>query len=147
MRRSLKDKSISGMRIVQRCSGFTILELVVVLIIMAVLMTIATSIYFNYINKAKFTVSISILDTVSKTLESYYLDNNKYPESIDFTSCVDENGHMVFLSGFCNQIKEDLYSVESYSISGTSYVLTARAGDNKHTLLTLTGGKITQQGN
>ena len=72
MRRSLKDKSISEMRIVQRCSGFTILELVVVLIIMAVLMTIATSIYFNYINKAKFTVSISILDTVSKTLESYY---------------------------------------------------------------------------
>jgi Tfp pilus assembly protein PilE len=123
------------------------LELVVVLIILAVLMTIATSIYFNYINKAKVTVSISILDTVSKTLESYLLDNNKYPESIDFTSCVDEQGNVVFISSFCDQIKEDLYSIESYSISGTSYILTARAGDNNHTLLTLAGGVIIQQGN
>lgn len=134
------------MRTIQGCSGFTIIELVVALVILAVLMTIATSIYFNYINKAKLTVSISTIDTVSKSLESYHLDNNKYPESIDFTSCGDEQGHMVFPSGICDQIKQSLYSID-YSISGTGYVLTARAGDNKHTLLTLTEGKITQQGN
>jgi prepilin-type N-terminal cleavage/methylation domain-containing protein len=146
MQRSLNKNSISGIRIEWGCSGFTIVELVIALIILAVLMTIATSIYVNYIDKARITVAISTLDNVSKNLESYHLDNNKYPESIDFTSCVDEQGHMVFPSGLCDQIKEELYSVESYSIGGASYVLTAKAKDNKHTLLTLTGGKITIQG-
>jgi prepilin-type N-terminal cleavage/methylation domain-containing protein len=146
MQRSLKDKSISGMRTIQGFCGFTIIELVIALVILAVLMTIATSIYFNYINKAKLTVSISILDTGGKSLESYHIDHNKYPSSIDFTNCVDEQGREVFLTDLCKQMKEELYS-RDYSLSGVDYVMTARAGDNKHTLLILKGGKITQEGN
>ena len=144
MRRRLKDKSIFRMRRIGGCSGFTIIELIIVLTILAVLITIATATYFNYINRAKLTVSISTLDMVSKSLESYHADYNKYPESIDFTSCVDEQGHTVFLSDFCDQMKKDLYSIESYSISGTNYILTAKARDDKYTLLTLSGCKITQ---
>jgi prepilin-type N-terminal cleavage/methylation domain-containing protein len=132
------------MRRIRGCSGFTIIELIIVLTILAVLITIATATYFIYINKAKLTVSISTLDFVSKSLESYHLDYNKYPESIDFTSCVDEQGHTVFFSDFCDQMKKDLYSIESYSISGRNYILTAKARDDKYTLLTLSGGKITQ---
>jgi prepilin-type N-terminal cleavage/methylation domain-containing protein len=132
------------MRRIRGCSGFTIIELFVVLIILAVLMTIATATYFNFVNKAKLTVSISTLDFASKSLETYHLDNNKYPQSIDFTSCVDEQEHTVFLSDFCDQMKKDLYSIENYSISGKTYILTAKARDDKYTLLTLSGGKITQ---
>ena len=146
MRRRLKDKSISGIRTIQGFSGFTIIELIIVLAILAVLITIATSIYLNYINKAKLTVSISIIDNVSKSLESYHLDNNKYPQSIDFTSCVDEHGREVFPSSMCSQMKKDLYSIDSYTLSGRSYVLTVRANDKIHTLLTLTRDKITIQG-
>ena len=147
MRRKAIDTSICGMRPIKGSHGFTIIELVIAMIILAVLITIATSIYNNYINKAKLVVSLSILNNVSKSLESYNIDNNKYPASIDFTSCVDEMGHEIFHSDFCKQIKQDLYSIESYSLSGVSYILTARAGDKKHTLLTLSGGTITQQGN
>lgn len=134
------------MRIVREHYGFTIIELFVVMIILAVLMTIATSIYLNYINKAKLTVSISIIDAASKSLESYHLDNNQYPQSIDFTSCFDEQGRVVFPSMLCSQMKKDLYSIDSYSLSGRSYILTVRANDNIHTLLTLTRDKITIQG-
>ena len=147
MRRRLKDKSISGMRIIRGRSGFTMIELVIVMLILAVLIAIATSVYFNYIDKARLTVAVSTIDNISKSLESYHLDNNKYPESINFTSCVDEQGRIVFLSGLCDQMKTELYSIESYSVSGTNYVLTARANDKIHSLLTLTGDKITQQGN
>lgn len=146
IQRKSNDKSICAMHAVKRCSGFTILELVIALIILAVLLTIATSIYFNCINKAKLTVSIGTLDNVRRSLESFHLDNQTYPASIDFTGCVDEQGHAVFLPDLCSQIKEELQSSE-YSLSGSDYIITARAGDNKHTLLTLTGGKITQQGN
>jgi Tfp pilus assembly protein PilE len=127
-------------------SGFTILGLVIALAVLAVLVTIATYVYTGYISMAKVTIARSVLDDAGKTLFDYQLENGMYPDSIDFTSCVDDQGRRVFPSGLCDQIKEELYSIESYSISGTSYVLTARARDNKHTLLKLMEGKITKQG-
>lgn len=146
MRRILKDQKTSGMRIVREYYGFTIIELAIALLILAVLMTIATSIYLNYIGTARVTVANSVLDNAGKTLLNYEMDKGGYPASIDFTSCSDDKGSMVFPPSLCNQMKEELYSVESYSLSDTSYVLTVRARDKKHTLLTLTNGKITIQG-
>ena len=146
MRRILKDKKISGMQIVRDYYGFTIVELAVALFILAVLITIATFIYLNYIGTAKVTVANSVLDNAGKTLMSYQMDKGRYPASINFTSCIDDQERMVFPPSLCDQMKEELYSVESYSLSDTSYVLTVRARDNKHTLLTLTKGKTTIQG-
>lgn len=146
MQRKIKDKSISGIRMVRGCSGFTIIELAIALVILAVLISIATSIYLNYISKARVTVANSILDNVGKTLLNYEMDKGRYPASIDFTNCVDDQGYLVFPLVFCEQMKEELYSIESYSRSDTGYVLTVQARDNKHTLLTLTNGKITIQG-
>ena len=127
-------------------SGSTVVGLVIALIVLAVLITIATYIYTSYINMAKVTVARSVLNDAGKTLFDYQIENGSYPASIDFTSCLDEKEHRVFPSGLCDQMKEELYSIESYSISDTSYVLTARARDNKHTLLKLTEGRITKQG-
>lgn len=146
MRRILNDKKTSGMQITQDYHGFTIIELTIAMLILAVLITIATFIYLNYIGTARVTVANSILDNAGKTLLNYEMDKGRYPASINFTSCYDEQGSMVFPSSLCDQMKEDLYSVESYTISETGYVLTVRARDNKHTLLTLTNGKITIQG-
>jgi Tfp pilus assembly protein PilE len=120
--------------------------LAVALFILAVLITIATFIYLNYIGTAKVTVANSVLDNAGKTLLNYEMDKGRYPASIDFTNCTDDQGSMVFPPSLCDQMKEELYSVESYSLSDTNYVLTVRARDNKHTLLTLTKGKITIQG-
>ena len=146
MRKILKDKKISEMRIVREYYGFTIIELAIALFILAVLITIATSIYLNYISTARVTVANSVLDNAGKTLLNYEMDKGRYPASIDFTSCSDDQGSMVFPPSLCDQMKEELYSVESYTLNDRSYVLTARARDNKHTLLTLTDGKITIQG-
>jgi len=134
------------MRIVREYYGFTIIELAIALFILAVLITIATSIYLNYIGTARVTVANSVLDNAGKTLLNYEMDKGRYPASIDFTNCTDDQGSMVFPPSLCDQMKEELYSVESYTLNDRSYVLTARARDNKHTLLTLTDGKITIQG-
>lgn len=146
MRRRLKNKSISGMRIVRGFSGLTITELAIALVVLAVLITIGIHIYTNYISKARVIVANSVLDNAGKTLLSYQMDKGKYPASIDFTNCVDDQGHMVFPPVLCDQMKEEFYSIKSYSLSDTSYVLAVQARDNKHTLLTLTEGKITIQG-
>ena len=134
------------MRIAGEYDGFTILELIVSLLILAVLITIATSIYLNYIGTARVTVANSVLDNAGKTLLNYEMDKGKYPASIDFASCSDENGSMVFPPSLCDQMKEELFSVDSYTLNDKSYVLTARARDKKHTLLTLKDGKITIEG-
>jgi prepilin-type N-terminal cleavage/methylation domain-containing protein len=146
MRRILNDEKTAGMRIVRKPCGFTIIELIIALVILAVLITIATSIYLNYIGTARVTVANSVLDNAGKTLLNYEMEKGRYPASIDFASCSDNNGGMVFPPSLCDQIREELYSVDSYVLNDKSYVLTARARDKKHTLLTLTDGKITIQG-
>jgi Tfp pilus assembly protein PilE len=118
----------------------------VCLVVLAVLITIATSVYLNYIGTARVTVANSVLDNAGKTLLNYEMDKGSYPASIDFTSCSDDKGNMVFPPALCDQMKEEIYSVESYVLSDKSYVLTVRARDKKHTLLTLADGKITIQG-
>ena len=130
-------------------SGFTIIGLVIALAILAVLITIATYIYAGYISMAKTTIARSILDEAGKTLFDYQIDHGAYPASIDFTGCTDEDGRTVFTSGLCDQMKNELYSIESYSIesyaiTSTRYVLAVRAKDKGHTLLKLTEGKITK---
>ena len=131
------------MRTVRECSGFTIIELVIALIFLAILIAISMSIYVNYIDKARVTVANSVLDNAGKTLLNYQMDTGTYPASIDFTSCVDDQGRTVFPSGLCGQMKEELYSID-YSLNGASYILNVRAKDSKHTLLTLTDGNITK---
>lgn len=128
------------------CAGFTLLEILVAMIIITVLVTMAVFVYTNYINKARITVVLNLLDNSRKTLNTYNLDNGRYPQSIDFTNgCVDENGRTVFPPPLCEPINKDAYS-KDYNPIGTGYKLTARARDSKHTLLTLTETTLTQEG-
>ena len=130
----------------QRRSGFTLIELVIAMIILLILALIAFNVYTQYISKAKITVAESTLTHVRDNLNLFSLDNGKYPESINFTDCVDENSRAVFSQAFCDQLKEDLYSIEKYSYipEDNKYSLTARAKDSKHTLITVTPDKITK---
>jgi prepilin-type N-terminal cleavage/methylation domain-containing protein len=146
MRGRIKKNHISLIRIIRGGSGFTLIELLYAIIILIILILIAYPLYNSYIDKARLTVAISTLNSVQKDLESYHMDNNKYPASINFSNCTDDLGHSVFPSDFCDQINRDLYPGESYSINDQSYILKARARDNKHTLFTLTASNITKEG-
>lgn len=143
MSRKLKERAVHLILLNKRRSGFTMIELLVALLVLIVLVLIAISIYTNYIGKARVTVATSVLDNAGKALMEYQLDYGTYPGSINFTNCVDEADRRVFSSGLCEQIKEELDSPE-YSISGSSYTVTARAKDAKHTVLTLIDSRITQ---
>ena len=148
MRRRIKEKTTYLISIIRRRSGFTLIELTIAIIILAVLISIAFSIYSNYINKAKIAIAESTLDNARDNLEAYYTDNGKYPDSIDFTDCIDEKGRIVFAPTFCSQLRNDLFSIESYTVLSTkSYELKATAKDTKRTLITLTPNKITKQDN
>ena len=127
----------------KRSEGFTLLELLIVVVIIGILAAIASSAYFNYINSAKRTMAESTLDTIRKALESYHIDYQNYPDAIDFNTGKDGLGRTVFQPQFVNQINGDLTSVDSYLNTVTSYTLVVKAKDDKQTVMTLTPQNIT----
>jgi prepilin-type N-terminal cleavage/methylation domain-containing protein len=123
--------------------GFTILELLIVVAIIGALAAIAVPVYNKFINNAKLTSAHATLDTIRKNLESYHLDYQNYPDSINFVTGQDGIGRIVFEPEFVNQITGDLTSVDSYVMADNTYTLVVRARDDQQTVMTLTPQEIT----
>lgn len=67
----------------RRADGFTLVELLVVLAIVALLVSIAAPRYFNSVEKSKEAVLRQDLSTMRDALDKYYGDTGKYPDSLD----------------------------------------------------------------
>jgi general secretion pathway protein G len=63
--------------------GFTLIELLVVLAIIALLLTLAMPRYFHSIDASKETVLIDNLRTTRETIDKFYGDTGRYPDSLD----------------------------------------------------------------
>ena len=67
----------------RREKGFTLLELMVVMAIIATLMTIALPRYFNSLAASKETTLRQSLSAMREALDHYYGDTGHYPDSLD----------------------------------------------------------------
>jgi general secretion pathway protein G len=67
---------------VKQC-GFTLIEILVVMAIVAMLITLAVPRYFGSLEKSKETVLRETLATTRDALDKFYADNGKYPDSLD----------------------------------------------------------------
>jgi general secretion pathway protein G len=63
--------------------GFTLVELLVVMAIIAILLTIAAPRYFGSIDKSKEAVLKENLAVLRDALDKFYGDNGRYPELLD----------------------------------------------------------------
>lgn len=64
-------------------SGFTLVELLVVMAIIALLLSIAAPRYFHSVERAREAVLHENLATTRHALDKYYGDNGKYPDTLD----------------------------------------------------------------
>jgi general secretion pathway protein G len=64
-------------------TGFTLVELLVVLAIIAVLLTISMPRYFQSVDAAKEAVLVDNLAITRETIDKFYGDTGRYPESLD----------------------------------------------------------------
>src|SRR3954469_20226351 len=63
--------------------GFTLIELLVVLAIVALLLTLAVPRYFQSIDATKETILAENLHTTRETIDKFYGDTGRYPESLE----------------------------------------------------------------
>jgi type IV pilus assembly protein PilE len=64
-------------------SGFTLVELMIVVAITAILVAIAIPSYYAYVMKSRRADAKVALSEISQRLEGYYADNNKYATDFD----------------------------------------------------------------
>jgi general secretion pathway protein G len=63
--------------------GFTLVELLVVLAILALLLTLAVPRYFTSIERAKDATLKHDLNTLREGIDKYYADNGQYPKTLE----------------------------------------------------------------
>lgn len=73
----------SGMTPQGKKIGFTLIELMVVLAVIAILLTIAVPRYFSSLEKSREAVLQQNLALMRETLDKYYGDKGKYPDALD----------------------------------------------------------------
>jgi general secretion pathway protein G len=66
-----------------RDRGFTLIELLVVLAIVALLLTLSMPRYFQSIDASKETILAENLRITRETIDKFYGDTGRYPESLD----------------------------------------------------------------
>ncbi len=64
-------------------SGFTLIELIVVLTIVSLMLSIVVPKYFNSIDKAKESMLRQNLSSMRETIDKFYGDLGRYPDSLD----------------------------------------------------------------
>jgi len=110
-------------------AGFTLLELMVAVIILAILAAIAMPMYSNYITKAKARSAQSDLVALSVVMESLYQRNLKYPDLTGGkTSTTDET--KTYAGGWSPSVDTFDYTIES--VTATSYELKATGKDRNN---------------
>lgn len=69
-------------------SGFTIVELLIVIVVIAILAAITVVAYTGIQQRATNTRFLAAIDTYEKALRMYYADNGSYPETNANTACL-----------------------------------------------------------
>ena len=72
--------------------GFTLVELMITVAILAVLATVAVPMYRNYINRAKQSDAIIGLKAAQMAEEQFFSENNRYAGTIDILPGFDDSG-------------------------------------------------------
>ena len=90
------------------------IEPLIIMIVVGVVAVLGATVFYQYLDKARLTLSVAALDKARDTLKNYKAEHRSFPASLDFSNCSDQD-HFVVLS--CDDIKADINSFVSYVAS------------------------------
>jgi general secretion pathway protein G len=67
----------------RRSQGFTLIELMVVMVIIATLLSVVAPRYFQHLDRAKETALRQSLNVVRDAIDKYHADKDKYPATLE----------------------------------------------------------------
>jgi len=100
--------------------GFTMIEMMVVLIIIAVLIAGGIKFYSGYIGKSRITKATAEISTIQAALDSYYAEKNAYPDA----SKLEDAGIDTSIIGSSDENKKYEYTPTGTPL--TSYTIITR---------------------
>lgn len=113
--------------------GFTMIEMMVVLVIISVLVVVGVKFYSGYIAKAKIDKAKTDISTMQAVVEGFYAENNFYPGDTDAASLATLGLNTDLVSTYGGEVKNYMYDQwlegRSYKIytgklvDGTFYVV------------------------
>lgn len=103
--------------------GFTLIELLVVIVIIGILSSFAILNFSNKTNVAKLTKVKTDLETIHTAMEIYYIENDKYPDSID----------ELVVKGYLKRMPSPPIKDGKYEINSEKYVVLKDNEDNIYT--------------
>lgn len=113
-----------------RISGFTLIELMVTIVIVAILAAIALPSYQSYIKRANIKAAQTDLVSLSLVFENYYQRNLSYPDQ-DYASTSALSASSAFPQWSAS--KSDIFEFSSKKVdSGKGYELIATAKDSSN---------------
>ena len=128
------DARVEQLRADQR--GFTLVELLVVILIITILAGIALAAFLGQRNRAQDAEAKAVVITAQKTLEDYYTDNRSYA-GVTVAQLVAIEPSLTGAAGFAVAGTPDTYTVGVDSQSGL-------AGGGRFTVVRLASGRITR---
>ena len=108
------DTSVLRKRKVRNNGGFSLIELLVVMLIIGILLTVAIPSYSSYIRKTYRTQAVLELMRLQLAMERYYI------QKLDFSNFEDDTGY-----DLSPELLEGRYLLSITNISNRSYVLKA----------------------
>ena len=130
MKTELKAKFLQNiLRNKKENEGFTLIELLVVIIIIGILSAIALPSFLNQANKAKQSEAKTVIGTMNRAQQAYYMENGGFAASGDFGNLglgvatqTDNYKYSITVtgtSGVSNQARPDRDAIKAY-VGGVS---------------------------
>ena len=121
---------------VSRASGFTLMEMMIVMTLIVILAGIGLSVYGNSVQRSKEAVLKEDLFQMRDAIDQYYADKNKYPSSLD--SLVSEKYlRAVPVDPFTSSSdtwQTTMSELEAGNLTGESGVFDVKSGSDRNSL-------------
>jgi type IV pilus assembly protein PilE len=115
----------AGVRVGRPARGFTLIEVLITVAIVAMLAAVALPSYTDYITRSKLTEATTGLSDIRVRLEQYYLDSRQYPTSCIAPAAGPAPTGKIYLPA-------TQYFTVTCALTATTYTVTATGNASQH---------------